>query len=75
MPKKPCVKTLVEDGHVKGSERLLKSARQYFCHSFSSILKKISSKNYALVVSEIFRFFVNIMTPDIKFSLAVKVSV
>ena len=34
MPKKPRVGTLMKDQHVKESERLLKSARQYFCHIF-----------------------------------------
>ena len=34
MPKKALVRTLMDSEHVKGSERLLKSARQYFCHIF-----------------------------------------
>ena len=37
MPKSPRVRTLMENQHVKVSERLLKSARQYFCHSFLSL--------------------------------------
>ena len=34
MPKKPGVRTLIDSEHVKGSETLHKSARQYFCHIF-----------------------------------------
>ena len=34
MPKKPCVRTLLDSQHVKGSETLLKSARKYFCQIF-----------------------------------------
>ena len=75
MPKKPRVRTLMDSQHVKGSETLLKSARQNFCHIFWSFRKKISSKNSVLVVSEILRLFVNILTPDDKYSLLVKASV
>ena len=75
MHKKSCVRTLMDSQHVKGSETLLKSARQYFCHIFWSLWKEISSKNSVLVVSEILRLFVNILTPDDKYSLSVKASV
>ena len=37
MSKKPRVKTFMESQHVNGSKRLLKSARQYFRHIFSSL--------------------------------------
>ena len=37
--------------------------------------KKISSKNSVLVVSEMLRLFVNILTPDDKYSLSLKASV
>ena len=37
--------------------------------------KKISSKNSVLVLSEILRLFVNILTPDGNYSLSVKASV
>ena len=69
MQKNPLVRTVVDSEHVKGSERLLKSARQYFSHIFWSLWKKISSINSFLVVCEI------ILTPDDKYSLAVKASV
>ena len=75
MPQKPRVRTLIDSQHVKGSEKLLKSARQYFCHIFLSLWKEISSKNSVLVDSEILRLFVNILTPDEKYSLSVKPSV
>ena len=75
MPKKPRVGTLMKDQHVKESERLLKSARQYFCHIFWSLWKIINSKIYVLVVSEILELFVNILTPDGKYSLSVKAGV
>ena len=75
MPKKPCVRTIMDSQHVKRSGTLVKSARQKFCHIFSSLSKKMSSKNSALIVSIILRRFVNILTPDDKYSLSVKVSV
>ena len=75
MPKKPRVRALMDSQQVKGSETLLKSARRYFCHIFLSFWKKISSKNSFLVVPEILRLFVNILTPDDKYSLLVKASV
>ena len=44
-------RTLMDGQHDKGSETVLKSARQYFCHIFRSFRVKISSKNLVLVVS------------------------
>ena len=75
MQKKPSVRTLMESQDVKESEILLKSARKYFCHIFWSLLKEISSKNSVSLVSEMLRLFVNILTPDDKYSLSVKASV
>ena len=75
MQKKPSVRTLMESQDVKESEILLKSARKYFCHIFWSLLKEISSKNSVLVVSEMLRLFVNILTPDDKYCLSVKACV
>ena len=34
MPKKPHIRTLMDTQHLKGSETLQKSARQYFYHIF-----------------------------------------
>ena len=75
MPKKPRVKKLMDGHHVKVSERLLKSARQYVCHIFWKRWKKISWKSSVLVVSEILRLFFNLLTPDEKYSLSVKAGV
>ena len=61
---------LMDSQDVKGSEILLKSERQYFCHIFLSLWKKIISKNSFLVVSEILRLFPYISTPDDKYSLS-----
>ena len=75
MCKKPRVRTVMDSQHVKVADRLLKSTRQYFFHFFWSPLKKPSSENSVLVVSKILRLFVNIFTPDDKYSLSVKASV
>ena len=75
MPKKPCVRTHMDSEHVKMSKILLKSTSQFFGHILRSLLKKISSINFVLVVSEILRLFVNILTTDEKYSLPVKASV
>ena len=40
MQKKPSVRTLMDSQHVKVSERLLKSARQYFSHIFDHSERK-----------------------------------
>ena len=74
MPKKPRVTTLMDSQRVKGSERFLQSAQQYPCHNFWSLWKEISSKDSVLIVSEILRLFVNILTPDDKYSVPVKAS-
>ena len=75
MPKKPRVRTLMESQYVKVFERFLQASRQYFCHIFWSLWNEISSKDSVLVLSEILRLFVNILTPDDKYSLSVKASV
>ena len=74
MPKKPRVRTLMDSQHVKGSESLLKSARQEFSQIFWSLRKQICSKNSVLVLSEILRLFLNILRPDDKYSVSVKAS-
>ena len=75
MPKKPCVTTLMDSQQVKVSERLLKSAQQDICDISWSLWKKIRLENSVLVISEILRHFINILTPDDKYSLLVKASV
>ena len=64
MPKKPHVWTLIDSQHVKGSETLHKFARQYFSQIFWSVWKEIRLKKSVLVVYEILRLFVNILTPN-----------
>ena len=65
----------MDSEHVRGSETLHKSARQYFCHIFWSLWNKMSLKKSFLVVSEILRLFVNILAPNDNHSLSVKASV
>ena len=54
---------------------LNKSAGHLFCNLFWSHLNEISSENSVLVVSEILRLFVNILTPGDKCSISVKANV
>ena len=75
MPKKAHFRTLMKSEYVKGSERVLEYARHKFCHIFWSFRKKIISKNSVLVVSKMLRLFVNIVTPDDKYSASLKASV
>ena len=75
MSKNPRVKTLMHSQHVKGSETHLTSAWKYFRDIFLSFRKKISAKNFVLVVSEIFRLFVNILAPNEMSCVSVKASV
>ena len=74
-PKKPRIRILMDSQHVKGSETLLKSARQCFCDIFWSLSKKIRPLNAFLEVSEILRLFVSIVRTDNKYILSVKASV
>ena len=69
--KKPHVRTLMDSQHVKRSKTLHKFARQY---PFQFFFIKISEKS-SLVVYEILRLFVNILTVDERYSLSVKASV
>ena len=66
MRKKLRVRTYVGSQHVKGSKTVLQSSRQYFRHICWWRWKKISSESSVLVVCEILRLFVNILTPDEK---------
>ena len=75
MAKKPSVRIVIENQLVKKSERLLKSSRQQFCDIFLSLWKDFSSKNFVLVVSEILRFFVKVLSSDDNYSFSVEVSV
>ena len=53
---------------VNGFETLLNSARHHYFPTFPRIRDKLSWKKSALVTSEIFRLFVNTLTPDDKYS-------
>ena len=53
---------------VNGFETLLKSARHDYFPIFPRIRDKLNWKKSALVISEIFRLFVNTLTPDDKYS-------
>ena len=75
MPKKPRFRTLMDSQHVERTERLLKSARRYFCDIFWLLWKEISSKNSNLVVSENLGLFVKVVTRYEKSFFAVKTSV
>ena len=75
MNKEPSVRTLMDSQHAKGSETLIKYARQYLFYNFWSLWKKISSKNSFLELYETLRLFVNMLTPDYMYSLSVKASV
>ena len=75
MVKNARVRTLIDSQHVKGSERLLKSAGQCFCDILWSLSKKIRPLNAFLEVSEILRLFVSIVRTDNKYILSVKASV
>ena len=70
MPKKPFVRKLMDSQNIKGCERVLESAQQFFCHIFWSLWKTISSENSILVVSEILRLLLNIFTPNHRYSLS-----
>ena len=60
--KKPCFGTSFERQYAKRSQKLLKSARQYFYHFFLSLLEKWSWKIFLLVISEILGLLVNTLT-------------
>ena len=47
---------------------MLKLARHYYFPIFPWIREKMSRKESPLVISEIFRLFVNTLTPDDKYS-------
>ena len=67
-PKSNCVRTLIDSQHVKLKETVLS-------YIFWSLGKKITSKNSFLEVFKLLGLFVNILTPDDKYSLSVKASV
>ena len=60
---------------LKGSKDFLNQHGIIFLIFFLTLWMKISSKNSVLLVSDILRLFVNILTPDDKYSVSVKATV
>ena len=56
--------------YVKDNKTPLKSLLQSFSQIFWALWEKMSSKNSVLVIYEIWRLFVNVLTPDEKYSLS-----
>ena len=66
--KRSCFTTPFCNQRVNEFETLLKSARHDYFPIFPRIRDKLSLKKSSLVISEIFRLFVNTLTPDVKYS-------
>ena len=66
--KRSCFRTPFRNQRVKGFETVLKSTRHHYFPIFQWIRDNLSWKNSALVASDIFRLFVDTLTPDDKFS-------
>ena len=66
--KRSCFNTPFGNQRVNGFETLLKFVRHYYFSIFPWIRDKLSWKKSALVTSEIFRVFVNTLTPNDKYS-------
>ena len=63
-----CFSTPFGNQRVNGFETLLKLERHYYFPIFRWIRDKLSGKKFALVITEIFRLFVNTLTSDDKYS-------
>ena len=66
--KRYCFSTPFGNQRVNWFETLLTSARQTYFALSPRIRDKLSSKKSALITSEIFRLFVNTVTPDDEYS-------
>ena len=66
--KRSCFSTPFGNQRVNGFETLPKLAPHHYFSIFPWIRDKLSWKKSALVTSEIFRLFVNTLTPDDKYS-------
>ena len=69
MSKMQCFMTLLECEHVKGSQTLLKLTRQLLYHMYSSLWEYFGYKKSFLVISEILRSFLNLLTFDDNYSV------
>ena len=65
--KSSCLSTPFGNERFNGFETLLKSARHHYFPIFPRIRDKLIWKESVLVTSEIFRLFVNTLTPDDKY--------
>ena len=66
--KRSCFSTPFGNQRANGFETPLKLDRRHYFPIFLRIRDKLSSKMSALVTSQIFRLFVNTLTPDDKYS-------
>ena len=66
--KRSCFSTPFGNQLVNSFETLLKLAQHNYFPLFPWIRDKLNGKKSALVISEIFRLFVNTLTPDDKYS-------
>ena len=73
--KKPVLEHWLAVNMLKRLKDCLNQHGTIFLIFFLTLLKKIRSKKYVLVVSEILRLFVSILTPDGKYSVSVKPTV
>ena len=66
--KRCCFRRTFVNQRVKGFETLLRLPRHHYFPIFPRIRDKLTWKMSALVTSEIFRLFVNTLSPDDKYS-------
>ena len=69
MSKKSGLRGPFEKQHGKRTETLLKSERQHLHHIYWQVWRQFTFKKSLLVISKIFRLFVNTLTADDKLSL------
>ena len=65
----PRFRTPFDSQHVKGSQTLPKSERQYFYHNFLHSYLKLSSEISLLIICEMLGLFVTTLTGDDKYCL------
>ena len=68
LSKKHCFRTLLHSQHVKGSQTLVKSAREHFHDVFPSLWETLTSKISPLVIFWILGVFRNTLTANDKYS-------
>ena len=75
MPKNPVSEHLWKINMLNGPKHCLNPHGSIFVIVLDRSERKSAGKSFFLEVSEILRLFVNILTPDDKYSLSVKASV